>query len=279
MTIAFASGKGGTGKTTFSVAFALSADDNVTFLDCDVEEPDSHFFIKPEITGNEKITVPVPVVDSGKCTGCGRCAKVCRFNAITMLGKKPLIFHELCHSCGGCSIACPEKAVSEIQIGTGVISSGIRDHISFYQGLLDIGNTKSPPLIKAVKKKGDGASLVIIDSPPGTSCPMVTALKGADYTVLVTEPAPFALNDLKIAVETVRILGIPFGVVINKSDHPFPQTEEYCRKEAIPVLLKVPEKRAAAEGYSSGESIIKIFPGLGDEIKKAISTIKKEAVR
>ncbi|MDX9800143.1 MAG: ATP-binding protein [Spirochaetia bacterium] len=279
MTIAFASGKGGTGKTTFSVAFALSADEDVTFLDCDVEAPNSHFFIKPEIKLKEEITVPVPVVDNNKCTGCGICAKVCRFSAITMLVSKPLMVHELCHSCGGCTIACPENAISEIQSEIGVISSGTRDHITFYQGQLDVGSVKSPPLIRAVKRKGEGADLVMIDCPPGTSCPMVTTVTGADYAVLVTEPAPFGLNDLKIAVETVRILGIPFGVVINKSDHPFPQTEEYCKSESIPVLLRLPENRAAAEGCSSGESIITIFPGLQDKIKNAIKTIKKEAVR
>ena len=281
MTIAFASGKGGTGKTSFSVAFALSAcgtgKETVTFLDCDVEEPDSHFFLKPVNLTEETVTVSVPEVDKNKCTGCGKCAKACRFNAITMIGEYPLFFHEICHSCGGCSIACPENAINEIQTGTGVISCGEAGRIAFYQGRLDIGNTKSPPLIRAVRKKaGKEDTLVIIDAPPGTSCPMVTALKGADYAVLVTEPTPFGFHDLKLAADTVREIGIPFGVVINKADSAFKKTEDYCKEQSIPVLLKVPEARTAAEGYSIGRPIIDFFPDLPEEINNVIAKIRKE---
>lgn len=279
MIIAFASGKGGTGKTTFSAAFALSSGEDVTFLDCDVEEPDSHFFLKPVITGDKKITVLVPELDSTKCSGCGRCAAVCRFNAVTMVGSKPLFFPELCHSCGGCSIACPEDAIHETGKVIGTIISGKNRNINFFQGRLNIGNAMSPPLIRAVKKENIDSGLVIIDSPPGTSCPMVTSLNNADYAVLVTEPTPFGLNDLKLAVDTIRKLKLPFGVIINKADLPFSGTEEYCRLQSIKILLKVNESRAAAEGYSRGMSIIEIHPELSIKISEVIEQIKKETLK
>ncbi len=273
MTIAFASGKGGTGKTTFSTAFALSAEDEVTYLDCDVEEPDSHFFIKPDITGKEIVSLPVPFVNAAKCTGCGKCAKACRFNAVVMLGEKPLFFHELCHSCGGCLLSCPEKAINEEMKQSGVISTGSRGTISFYQGLLDVGNAKSPPLIRAVRKKGEGRNLVLIDSPPGSTCPMVTSVRDTDYVVLVTEPSPFGLHDLKLAVQTVRELGLAFGIIINKSTLPFGGTAEYCRKESIPVLLEVPESRDAAAGLSRGIPLTDIFPELKEKIREVLALL------
>ena len=262
MIISIASGKGGTGKTTVAVNLALSLK-NVQFLDCDVEEPNAHLFLKPRIRAKIKAHIPVPEVDEAKCTYCGRCREVCAYHAIAVLsessGKKGnvLVFPHLCHGCGACSLLCPQAAIEEADKEIGVIEIGEDDNIQFVHGRLNIGEAMSPPLIRQVKKYINPTRTVIIDAPPGTSCPVIMAVKGSDFCVLVTEPTPFGLNDLILAVEVLRKLEIPFGVVINRSDIGDGKVESYCKRENIPILMKIPFSREIAVSYSEGVPIIK----------------------
>ncbi|MBN1913888.1 MAG: ATP-binding protein [Candidatus Omnitrophica bacterium] len=266
MIISVASGKGGTGKTTVAVGLALSLE-RAQFLDCDVEEPNARLFLKPQIKEQKKAFIPVPVIEESKCNYCGKCAKVCAYNAIAILpgqeGKKgnALIFEQLCHGCGACSFLCPQNAIKEVDREIGVIESGDCGKIEFIHGKLNIGEAMSPPLIRQVKEYLDPKKTVIIDAPPGTSCPVVTSVKGSDHCILVTEPTPFGLNDLILAVEVLRKLKIPLGVVINRADLGDNKTEEYCRQENIPVLMRLPFKKEIAVAYSKGESIVEAFPG------------------
>ncbi len=260
LTIAVASGKGGTGKTTIAANLAYSIGYNVRLLDCDVEEPNSHIFLKPEIVSREKIGVPVPEIDESKCNYCGECGRICVFSAIVPLKDSIITFPELCHGCGGCSLVCPEKAIKEIDRETGVLEIGWSDKIEFVQGRLNIGEAMSPPLIRAVKKHVKKDGITIIDAPPGTSCPVIESVKDSDYVVLVTEPTPFGLNDLKLAVGMVRELGIPFGVVVNRATIGDRCMDSYCLKENIKILLKIPDKRKIAEAYSRGELAVNAFP-------------------
>lgn len=262
MKIAIASGKGGTGKTTVAVnlAVALAATGQaMQYLDCDVEEPNGHIFLKPIIESSEPAGIPVPVVDEEKCDGCGRCAKVCEYRAIAML-KKPLVFPELCHGCGGCALACPTGAIREQDRGIGVVETGRADGVAFVQGRLNVGEPMAPPLIRAVKKKALSDITAIFDSPPGTSCPVVAAVRDADFVVLVTEPTPFGLNDLKLAVETMKQLGLEHGVVINRSDAGDLRVREFCARAQIPLLLEIPDDRRVAEAYSRGHIAALVLP-------------------
>lgn len=256
MVIAVASGKGGTGKTTVSVALALSSDTEVTLLDCDVEEPNTGLFLSVEMSHEEIVSIKVPLINAEKCSGCGACASFCRFNALAMVNKKVLVFPELCHGCGGCMLVCPERAITEKDERIGVIRKGKTGNITFIEGTLDVGRAMSPPLIRAVKKSTAPGAVTIIDCPPGTSCPMLTAVKGADYALLVTEPTPFGLHDLTLAVKTLRETTIPFGVIINRSDAGDDRVVRWCEKERIRILMQIPEDRRVAEAYSRGESIL-----------------------
>ncbi|MDD5454140.1 MAG: ATP-binding protein [Candidatus Ratteibacteria bacterium] len=252
MIIAVASGKGGTGKTLVATGLALSLKDNVQFFDCDVEEPNASIFLKPKIEKKEIVYLPKPIVEPSHCTGCGKCAEVCQYNAIAVVKGKVLIFNELCHSCGACSLACPEKAIFEVDSEKGVLEGGRSNDIEFWQGSLKVGEAAPTPLIKALKKKVDNKKTVIIDSSPGTSCPMVEAVKDADFVILVTEPTPFGLNDLTLAIEVVRQLKIPFGVIINRCDKGDEKVELYCQENKIPILIRIPFDRKIAELYSKG---------------------------
>lgn len=276
MQIAIASGKGGTGKTTLSVALAQAWDGPVQLLDCDVEAPNASIFLSLENAAEQTGSVPVPVVDSARCTGCGQCAAICEFNALAVAGKSVLVFEELCHSCGGCARICPVQAITEQPRGIGKIRSGQFGTIRLTEGRLDIGRAMAPPLIRAVKKSADPKLPVLIDCPPGTSCPMITAVKGSDFAILVTEPTPFGLHDLTLAVETVRLLGIPFGVIINRSDSGDARVVKYCEKDKIRLLLQIPESRKIAEAYSRGESILSAESKLKPEFQKLIEFLNHE---
>ena len=273
MIICVASGKGGTGKTTVATNLALSIP-NAQILDCDVEEPNSHIFIKPDIKNKEAISIPVPKVDESKCDGCGRCAEVCVYNAIAVVNKKVLIFPELCHGCGSCTYFCPKKAIKEVNKEIGYVESGNKRDLQFAHGKLNIGEMMSPPLIKAVKKYVSPTRINIIDVPPGTSCPVITAIKGSDFCILVTEPTPFGLNDLILAVEVLRKLDIPFGVVVNRSDLGDEKTDNYCHRENIPIFMKIPFKKKIASCYSRGETIVESFPEYREQFLELFKTIR-----
>jgi MinD superfamily P-loop ATPase len=260
MIISIASGKGGTGKTTVATNMALALEKDVQLLDCDVEEPNAHLFIDPELEKTESVYTPVPVIDESKCTYCGKCAAICRFKALAVVGETVLTFPELCHSCGGCMVVCPEKAISETGRELGVIEAGRKRGLKFIHGRLRIGEAMSPPLIKAVRRAADANGLTIIDAPPGTSCPVIAAVKDTDFVLMVTEPTPFGLHDLKLAVEAVRILGLPHGLVINRADMGDEQVRTYAESADVPILMEIPFDRRIAEAYSQGELIIDVLP-------------------
>ena len=254
MIISIASGKGGTGKTLIatSLAVALKDREKIQFLDCDVEEPDAHIFLKPEITAGEDVLIPVPEVDKERCNYCGRCAEICAYNAIAVLENHILIFQELCHGCGACGYLCPKEAISEKGRTAGNIEWGYSDSISFTHGRLAIGEAMAPPIIRKVKERIDSDCIAIIDAPPGTSCPVVESVKGSDFCLLVTEPTPFGLNDLSLAVETVGELDIPCGVIINRDCGDNEEITGFCENKGIPVMLTIPLDREIAYLYSKG---------------------------
>lgn len=262
MKIVIASGKGGTGKTTVAVNLARVLADNgqkVQYLDCDVEEPNGHIFLKPDIVESQPVGIPVPIVDEAKCNGCRKCAEACQYHAIAVL-KKPLVFPELCHGCGGCTLVCPTGAIREQDRTIGVVELGSADGIAFAQGRLNIGEPMAPPLIRAVKQRMISTGDALLDAPPGTSCPVVATVRGADCVLLVTEPTPFGLNDLQLAVEMIRQLGVRHGVVINRSDSGDKRVRDYCAAEKIPVLLEISDDRRVAEAYSRGELAARALP-------------------
>jgi MinD superfamily P-loop ATPase len=260
MIISVASGKGGTGKTTISVNMALALGGGVELLDCDVEEPNAHLFLKPIIERSERVEMPVPLVDLEKCTFCRKCSDICRFNALAVVGKKVLVFQEMCHSCGGCMAVCPEGAITETGRKLGIVNFGKRDAIGFINGQLRVGEAMSPPLIKRVRAAANPQLITIIDAPPGTSCPVIAAMNGADFILMVTEPTPFGLHDLQLAVEAVRLLGIPCGLVINRADIGDRKVFDYAENENLPVLMSIPFDRRIAEAYSQGKNIVEEFP-------------------
>ncbi len=275
MIISVASGKGGTGKTTVATNLAVSLETDVQLLDCDVEEPNSSLFIRPDIEEVNTITTPVPKVDMGKCSLCGKCGEICQFKAIVVVGKTVLTFPELCHSCGGCIEVCPEKAISEAERELGTIKRGHKNGLEFVQGELRIGEAMAPPMIKKVRGYTRPESVTIIDAPPGTSCPVIASMNGADFVLLVTEPTPFGLHDLKLAVGAVRVLGIPCGLVINRSGIGNDDVKRYAEDEGVPLLLEIPFDRQIAEAYSRGEMIVEVIPEWKDKFRNLYNKIRE----
>ncbi len=265
MILTVASGKGGTGKTTVSVNLALMASrggTRVHFCDCDVEEPNAHLFLKPEIEEKRKVILPLPVVDQDLCTHCGKCAKICEFNAIICLPQKTVVFEDLCHSCSGCWLVCPEKAISQGERILGEVESGWAGSLAFSHGRLRIGETQVPPLVDAVTSVPQRDNLVIRDAPPGVTCPAVATLHGSDFVLLVTEPTPFGLSDLQAAVELVRDLDLPCAVLVNRDGSGDQRVVQYCQEENLPLLTGLPFRRDVAEAISRGELIVDTIDGM-----------------
>ncbi len=260
MQIAIASGKGGAGKTTLAINLALSYANPVELLDCDVEEPNIHlFFDKASLSSSIDSSVYIPKLNPEKCRGCGLCAKFCRFSAITI--STPMFYYDLCHGCGGCEYVCPKGAISEDSRIIGKVKDKQFNQLRLLSGHLNLGERMAVPLIKDVKKQLGSSKLVLIDAPPGSSCPMVTAVGGANFIVLVAEPTPFGLSDLKLVVETAQQLGIPFGIIVNRYGVGNDCIHAFCAKARIPLLGVVPNDKRIAELYSMGKPVV-------NEIKK-----------
>jgi len=279
MIISIASGKGGTGKTLIATSLALSLKGKsaVQLLDCDVEEPNDHIFLKPSLTHSESVFIPIPKVDRSKCTYYGKCAEVCAYNAIAVIKENVLVFPELCHGCGACSYLCPEGAISEENKEVGVVEMGDSDGIDFVHGKLNVGEVMAPPVIRKVKEYVKPEATVIVDVSPGTSCPVVEAIKDSDFCLLVTEPTPFGLNDLVLAVEVTRELNIPCGVVLNRAGVGDGKVDEYCRRENIPILLTIPLDTDIASLYSRGIPLVEGIPEWCEHFVELFDKIKELA--
>jgi MinD superfamily P-loop ATPase len=279
MKVAVASGKGGTGKTTIAVnlALVLSEAHPVQLLDADVEAPNSHLFLDLELEGSEEATIDVPVVDEEACTFCGRCSEVCAFNAIAVAEDTVLLFTELCHGCGGCTLTCPEDAISERARPVGIVEWGATPELDFVHGILNPGEALAPPVTRFVKRHIDDSNLTIIDAPPGTSCTAVEAVKDTDFCVLVTEPTPFGLRDLELAVEMLSKLQVPAAVVINRADMGSEDVQDYCQEQELPVLARLPFDRRLAEAYATGEPAVHSFEAWKNKFKKLAAEVLERA--
>jgi MinD superfamily P-loop ATPase len=277
MIIAVASGKGGTGKTTVATSLALSlatageeSKDGATaqaalwFLDCDVEEPNAALFLNPALEHRQEVGILIPEVDLQACTFCGRCAEVCAWHAMAVVGRRVLVFPELCHGCGSCTLNCPEGAIHEVLNAIGTLELGRAEPMDFAQGTLDVGQAMGVPIIRQLKKRflpEGNDSVAILDAQPGTSCPVVETMRGADFVLLVTEPTPFGLHDLRLTVEVARDeLGLPVGVVVNRDGIGDAGVDEYCAAEGIPILMRIPLERRIARAISEGIALVDAFP-------------------
>jgi len=270
--ITVASGKGGTGKTTVAVNLALSIG-STNLLDCDVEEPNVHTLLHPTKMQTTSVTVPTPSVDQDKCTLCGKCAEFCQFNAIFVGKTKTMIYEEMCHSCGGCKLVCPDDAITEVERSIGRIHQSNMGQTQLVYGELSIGEPIATTLIHAVKEQVKTDEINILDAPPGTACPVIETMRESDYLVLVTEPTPFGLHDLSMAVDVVRELKIPFGVIINRAGIGDEGVEEFCKENNIPILLEIPFNRQIAELYSRGIPFVQEMPEWRQQFKDLFNHI------
>ena len=286
MIIAVASGKGGTGKTTIATSLALSlaagartgADHTPLFVDCDAEAPNAHLFLKPHFQQREDVGILVPQVDAGACTRCGKCADVCPYHAIAVLGESVLVFPQLCHGCGSCALICPSNAITEIPDVMGVIESGdAAAGISFWRGVMNIGEPMATPIIRHLKRRAlqmaSQDRIVILDAPPGASCPVVETLRGSDFVLLVTEPTPFGLHDLRLAWQVCQELSIPAGVIVNRDGLGDSRVEQFCEAEGLPILMRIPFERAIAEGVAQGQTLVEIRPAYAPQFRQLFEQI------
>lgn len=279
MQITISAGKGGTGKTTVAtnLALALMEKYEVQFLDCDVEEPDSEIFLEPELDYEEPVSLKVPEVNDEVCTYCGECGDACEFNAIATFGENTLVYPELCHGCGLCSLVCPVDAITEVDNEIGKLRSGSAGKLEYHDGNLTIGEPMATPIISELKKKIKPGAVSILDSPPGTACPVIESLHGSDFALLVTEPTLFGLHDLKLSVDVVREMGIPLGVVINRNGIGDEGVEHYCRSHDIPVLMRIPDNRDIAVYYSKGIPFIDKIDGWRGKFLDLFEEITKQS--
>jgi len=282
MKVAVASGKGGTGKTTIAVSLALAASESgmpVSFFDCDVEAPNAALFLQPELEHAGQASILIPEINRERCTLCGTCVEVCAYNALAIVGDTVLVFPEICHGCGSCTTNCPEDAITEHPQRIGEIETGLAGAIQFTHGRMDIGQAMATPIIHEVKKKipGDNQGLVLLDAPPGTACPVVGTVRGMDYVLMVTEPTPFGLHDLRHAVDLVRgEMGLPVGVVLNRDGIGDDGVIQYCQEQQIPILLRIPFERTIAEAYADGKPLVHARPELRQAFLAVLETISEQ---
>ncbi len=277
MIVSVASGKGGTGKTTVAsnLALAIESENDVQFFDCDVEAPNAHLFLKPQITHSEPVTTACPTVDRTLCTFCGTCADVCAFKALAVTKDRVLVFPDLCHDCGGCKLFCPEHAIGRKEHTVGRVECGHASCIAFCQGTLSPGEAFSSPIIRAMKQKVSATGIVIVDAPPGTSCPVVEAIGGSDICLLVTEPTPFGLHDLRLAVRLVKKLELPVGVIINRADMGDNEVEQYCLQEGLPIIMRIPYDKQLAIAYAQGVPAVRSLPHYAEKFRRLYADILK----
>lgn len=279
MKISVASGKGGTGKTLVATSLALSILDEqqtVQLMDCDVEEPNAHIFFKSQPISETTVTLPIPKVDYDKCQYCGKCSEVCQFNAIALMKRTLVIFPDVCHSCGGCWHLCPSGALMPSDREVGTVSVSQAGPIRLVSGKLKLGTHISPPIIKAVRETENQDSIVIIDGPPGSSCPVIAAVEDTDYCILVTEPTPFGLNDLTLAVEMLEVLGVPCGVIINRHVDDVDIIDHYCQEKGLDILLRIPLETAIAKAYAKGIPLVESNPNWRSKFNELYHRIARE---
>lgn len=279
MRISVASGKGGTGKTLVATSLALSLidlEEPIQLLDCDVEEPNAHIFFPIATISEHQVSLPIPKVNYNKCQYCGKCSEVCQFNAIALMKRTLVIFPDVCHSCGGCWHLCPSGALEPSPREVGHVSVNQAGPLRLVSGKLKLGTHISPPVVQAVRKMEDSEGIVIIDGPPGSSCPTMTAVADTDYCILVTEPTPFGLNDLSLAAEMLQVLGIPCGVIVNRDVLGNDLIDGYCQEKGLDILMRIPFQREIARSYAKGIPLVKSHPEWQEKFYQLYQKISQE---